>query len=745
MRGEYLIRLVVASANGDEIEDRICISIENERPRLEIFDPPEDLLTLNTQITVRGGTEKLNTIILKSEQIEMPLPLDQNSGFVVQLLLSEGANQIEIKATNPIGLETRVIRTVQRDSQPPQIMLNSPQDFAISEVPYVTVSGQVDDSDVQLSINEVVVPLKADGRFERTLLLKTADAVNGTEGEVTNLIRVAAVDQLGRRTEVQRRVIYEKKGRSLRTDLNSPAIAEVSPPDGASLDGSAVKITAILIDDVAIDPLTIRFSFDDEEFVFDRTEEAASFDGRIFDFRPETDQFTYTPPIQLIDGSHHFTLEVQDTAGNSAAPIDFTFVIDTQPFQASISAERIEGENNTLKITMTTNKRLAVIPVVEALPSGSTLGYTLNLDQFSKEQINIGAEIEPRTVTIFRYESDFPVSPSQSRFTLSTRICPLNADARAVRGYFTDQDQFPDAPLVPFRQAIRGQSSPLTATLLAIDGGGSVMFVGGGSTFRATLRSQGGLDQNTILAQRQNAENRKLTTLHPVYVVESPAEGQEISFRIALPLPPEQSKKEDGVAMFQWDSQFQRWRPLDAGMNPSGMLEAIANQFGSYALLVDRVPPIIRAVFPEDRAEVPLDYFLIVHEITDEGSGVDAIQLWVDDQPVQFLYEKAAERLTYLPSNLDPGRHTLEIRTTDRADNEARQTMVFFTRDIFDFADKVVAYPNPASHNVIITFKLTKFADVELKIYDVTGGLLYTDALRNVVGQRSESLDEAFV
>jgi hypothetical protein len=117
----------------------------------------------------------------------------------------------------------------------------------------------------------------------------------------------------------------------------------------------------------------------------------------------------------------------------------------------------------------------------------------------------------------------------------------------------------------------------------------------------------------------------------------------------------------------------------------------------------------------------------------------------VDNQRVQFLYEETTGRLTYLPSNLDAGKHTLEVRATDRAGNEARQAMNFFTQDIFDFVDKVVAYPNPASQNVTITFKLTKSADVTLEIYDVTGGLLYMDALRNVVGQQSASLDEAFV
>ena len=59
LRGEFLVRLVVVSTQGDEAQDQIRIFIENERPRLEISNPSEDLLTLEKQITVRGTTEKI--------------------------------------------------------------------------------------------------------------------------------------------------------------------------------------------------------------------------------------------------------------------------------------------------------------------------------------------------------------------------------------------------------------------------------------------------------------------------------------------------------------------------------------------------------------------------------------------------------------------------------------------------------------------------------------------------------------
>ncbi len=734
LRGEYLIRLVVVSTQGDEIQDQIHIFIENEHPRLEVSDPREGLLTLKTQITVQGVTEKSNAVILKSGQIETPLSLDIEGRFVAQLPLSEGPNLIQIHATNPIGLETSITRTVVRDSQAPEITLTTPPDAAVREVPYVTVSGQIDDLDADLSINDTAVPLNVDGSFERTLSLKEGGAVGVAGEEVPNLVRVVAIDRLGRKTTVQRRIRYRKRDRLLGIDLNPPAITEVLPPDGTSLDRSDVKITGVLIDDVDIDPQTIRFTFDEETFTFDGSSDAAKLDGRIFDFQPRTGRFTYTPPTELGDGVYRFKLEVQDTAGNSATPIDFTFVIDTRPFQASISAERIEGENRTLRITLTATKRLATAPILEVLPSSATLGYTPTLDRFS-----VTDDQQP----IFQYTVDFPISSSQTGFTFSTQVRSLNGEALSVRGYFTDQNRLPED--IQFPQFIRGDASPVETILLSIDSGPSVLLREGEAVPQVTLRSQGGLDRDAIHAQQQNAEERELTILYPVYVVESPVETQGVSFQLALPLPLGREREEKGIAMFQWDSLFQQWLPLDAIRNRFGMFEATVDRFGSYALLMDWVPPIISAVFPEDSTEVQPERFLILYEITDAGSGVDAIQLWVDHRSVEFFYEDKTGELTYLPSNLEAGRHTLEITATDRAGNEAHRTVEFFTQDIFDFADRVIVYPNPTSHSATITFRLTKSADVMLEIYDVTGDLLYTDILHNVVGQQSASLDEAFV
>ena len=777
LHGVFVLRLIAVSENGEEISDSITVSVYNERPRLEIFEPPDGLLTTEGLLTVRGRTEPQVDISVN----DIPIVVDNEGNFRTQLLLREGTNEIAIEAVSATGLQadglqTSVRRTVLRDTRAPEITIDSPPDFTISEVPYITVSGKVDDVTAQFSINDINIPLRPNGDFERTLRLKT-DLSDATE-ESTNLIRVKAVDGLGRTTEAERRVIYasgkQVDSPFVQKDTNPPAITEVMPPDGATqiyseLAHSDGKITAILVDDVAIEPLTIRFSFDGADFVFDGTEEAASFDGQTFDFQPDTGQFTYTPSTigadgRLIDGRHTFKLAVQDTSGNAAEPIAFAFFVDTQPFDIAISAER---SGNVLKVILATNKLLGSIPLVEVLPSGASLGYPLNLNPSSDNGVAQGT---PATgghsqIPVFRYVGEFPFSLSQSGFTLSATVRGPGGVEVPVVGYFTDENRFPDVALVPFPQIVRGQTSLLTLTHLFIDGGPAIMFLQQSTAtgLRATLRSQGGLVQDLILAQRQNATDRGLTILQPVYVVEANVGEQEMPFRIGLPPPAllrdsrgnQQSRgKFDQTALFQWDKQLQQWLPLDAHVNGSGLMEAVADRLGHYALLVEDTPPTIQSFF-EDGSEVPLNRFLIEVEILDGGSGIDSVLLKIDGQRAEFVWERAptlgsgeqtdTARLIYLPSNLDSGKHTFEVTATDRAGNVAQYRQTFSTRDIFAFADEIVAYPNPTSSEVNINFKLTMSADVTLGIYNVGGELLYTDELQNVVGQQSATRNEGFI
>ena len=766
LRGAYVLRLVAVTTTSDEIEDRVQVFVENEYPRLEILYPPEGLRTTRRLISVRGRVDKQSTVAVNNVTVRF----DEEDSFETQLLLQEAENRIEIRASNSIGLVTNVYRHVFLGEHSPEIIVYSPQDFAILEVPYVTVSGQVNSAETQLKINGLVIPLKSDRRFNRTLTLQAQAPRHDGRGE--NLIRVEAVNRNGRRIALQRRVSYEPAVDSLK-DVNPPGIAEVFPPNGAILQQTDTKITAILIDDVEIAPSTIKFTFDGEEYVFDGTDGTENFDGDTFDFNHETGQFIHVPENELMDGLHTFHLQVQDTGGNAAESVDFEFFIDTQPFNAAISAKRT---GDALNVFVDTNKRLTAIPSAEILPSGSSLGYTLNLNS-SNTDASDTAQAVAKNFHAFRYEGVLPIAPSQSGFSLSAAVqapqfnenFQLNSSQIFLVGYFTDQNQFPKTPPSVLPQSIAEQTSLLNHYHLFIeDGPGVVLFQKTiEPDLKVTLRSQSGLDQNLVLAQNQNAMERRLTILQPVYMIETNVKKEDALLWVTLPIPqpaPDadysnlsptmQGVQSNGInvmeniehmVMFWWDPQAGTWIPLETATNQIGTIGAVGHQFGSYALLTEQDPPIIQYIRPGDGDEVPLNRFLVEAEITDAGSGVDSIQVLVDNRPVPFHFESNTDRLSYVPSDLNAGKHTLELTATDRANNSVYHHQSFITRDIFDFADAVTFYPNPASHEVKFRFKLTKSADVTLKIYDAAGQLVRSVNWQDVTGKLPGSGNEKFI
>ena len=76
-----MLRAVVVSTSGEETADTIAVSVQNERPRLEILEPSDGMLTISTLVKVRGRTEPRVTIVVKVSQSEI-FP-DVDAAFVI--------------------------------------------------------------------------------------------------------------------------------------------------------------------------------------------------------------------------------------------------------------------------------------------------------------------------------------------------------------------------------------------------------------------------------------------------------------------------------------------------------------------------------------------------------------------------------------------------------------------------------------------------------------------------------------
>lgn len=801
LNGEYILRLTVVASSPpvrstggrQEIEDLQAVFVQNGRPALEILSPFDGTVTNEQTIQLRGRTSAYAQLYLNDQRIE----LDSSGDFSIRLLLQKGKNQFNLRATSPVLGETRASRTVFRDSQPPTLTLKTPTDFLVSPVPYILVAGTTDSTKLDIrqgtrdtkSSANTVIPVNPDGTFQRWVGLQLGP----------NLITIVATDRFNRQSVEHRRIIYTvpDTGKEIANlapeDNHPPGIVDLSPPNGSIIrqPEEELTISARLIDDVKIDPFSLVFSFDEQTFRFDRDDEAdrpaemADFDGKIFSFDPATGVFTYRPAQELSQGQHQFKLQVRDFQGNTASPISTAFVIDRQPFYASLSAVR---DDNALWVHLVSNKEIETVGNV-TVASVLSLLATPNSDDLLTQVYTIGLEpvsttdLRPKPTlremsdkkpgassseTLFVYQGQFQLISTANSFDLSADLflrhlsLPTNSsqddrtsrsvDPIHLKGYYADQNQFQTFPMLPFPQQVQGQSSTIVAYQIQHYRGASLIFLNPQMNLQFQLRSQDGFDANRVLRQMKDAETRQLEIVYPIHQIKYNVEAEVIqnsSFELRIPSE-KMSLPVESTALFYWQKSWQPVKNVRRSMiNDQVYLTAVVAQLGSYGLLIDRTPPEVQ--LRQTNSSV------IELEVTDRGSGVDRLVVQIDqlvpitlnatgqsrsDQSPEkgMLFRQTNSytgKLIYLPGSLKPGRHTIQLTAFDRANNSAQFTDTFFSQDIFDFMGQTVAYPNPASGQVQIQFQLTKAADVELGIYNVVGELVYSTQLTAVTGQNS--------
>jgi len=689
LEGEYLLTLVVIGKDGSYVEDSVRVLIANNLPFILVNEPEDGLVTNESVITVSGRTEPRASVTLNNDAV----PLNPDGSFSQKIQLSDGANNITIKAQSPSlwNGEYMVKRTVIRDVKPPVINIDSPKDFQVINVPYVTVSGSVDEQ-AEVSILSKRVWLDGSNRFQRKILCS----------EGTNLITVSASDELGHYESETRRVIFQRDTEVI-SDISAPAIADVFPDNRTVITGKNARITATLIDDTGLDPLTIAFTFDDEEI-----------DGEEYDLdikMPDAEEdfpldqyplvhFTYSLPPMVSEGDHSFRLDVEDTSGN-AGGATFDFSIDTVPSSAMVSA--ILTDTNQIKVIATANK-----PLVQ-ISGGTVYNDSGGWDSLSSSGYSLSSFVWEDD----HYETSLKISPSQRSLVINFAARTYLGKEVSAQGYMAwSKARAGECVCLGVEGGPQFSSDPVSDRI------GELVLV---------LRSYDGIDTNLLSLQQANAEYRRLRPSGLVYILEASREVEEGEIQGILSLP----ALEQRLAMFQWDNDLGEWQPLERIGATANSLESHIVSPGIYALLADIEPPVIKDVSPTDAGEVPLDRFFVEANISDRGSGISQIKLMIDGNQVDFDYDPVEGWLTYFPSMLEWGLHKLEIAATDRAGNVAEFSTSFMTQEIFKFV-KVLVYPNPARGDVNIEYKLTRLADVTLKIYTITGELVYRSEKKDV-------------
>jgi len=112
------------------------------------------------------------------------------------------------------------------------------------------------------------------------------------------------------------------------------------------------------------------------------------------------------------------------------------------------------------------------------------------------------------------------------------------------------------------------------------------------------------------------------------------------------------------------------WRWLGRETDTDGV-GATVTELGTFALLEDRVDPIITVADPEDGARLLTSPTALRVRVSDVGSGFDPREadIALDGSPLLTVWDVDEGTLSAPPERLTRGTHTWEVRVTDRAGN----------------------------------------------------------------------------
>lgn len=441
------LNTVIVSATdlcGSQTQASAAITLDTIPPHITLNSLPP-ALTNQMTLTLQGQVDDPTATLTLDGQ---PVTLDPQGGFSVPAPLLEGPNTFALVATDPAGNSGRQDIFVVRDSTPPVITLDSPQEGLVTNQRSFLVKGRVDDPTARLLVAGQSLSPAADGSFEVTL----------TPSEGSQLVVVLATDPAGNSGHVVR---------SVTLDWTPPVLAWVAPTpaEGAKVTTSSVTVAATV----------------SESAVVQLNGQALTLEGGA--------PFIAKGSLNPAEGAVVLTLEAMDRAGNTAR-IERRFdlgltapnVIIESPAEGSQTRDgsavlvgRVEGGEvlkpiqlamNGIPVPLSLDGRFS-LPV--QLQEGVNLFKLVATDTFGL-QGQVARSLN-RFTTSFGVQIDWPLDG------LATPESSVEVRGRVRRaGTTADVNGFPvtvDPGTLTFAVVAPLQPGPNTLTARATDGAGN--------------------------------------------------------------------------------------------------------------------------------------------------------------------------------------------------------------------------------------------------------------------------------
>lgn len=333
LEGPNTFALVATDPAGNSGRQDIFVVRDTIPPVIALSSAPPSV----TKADLVDLTGSVNELISAMTLNGAPLPFS-GQGFSAKAFLSmEGTNTFELTATDMAGNVGRLSVQIQRDTTPPVVRFETPQDGFTTNQASVVVRGTVDDLSARLILMGKDTPLDAQGRFEATI---TASK----EGPLA--VRAEASDPAG---NTGKGTVYVK------FDFTPPTLAWVNPTptEGATLSTSLVP-AAVVVNEAAL----------------------TSINGRRMELEPSENAsmpFLARTELDVQEGRVLLRATAVDGAGNSAS-IERTLDVGlTQP-RIVLESPSLDGAQRF----STANPGVTLVGHVEAPDLVKPLVFTVN-------------------------------------------------------------------------------------------------------------------------------------------------------------------------------------------------------------------------------------------------------------------------------------------------------------------------------------------------------------------------------
>ncbi|WP_041245589.1 CARDB domain-containing protein [Geotalea uraniireducens] len=224
-----------------------------------------------------------------------------------------------------------------KDTTPPVLVISTLKDGAFTAGETLNIAGTAKDEGgmQELRINDIPVPLNADGSFSHTVILKPGG----------NPITTTALDRSGNRTT---------DTRTINLDQNAPVITITTPPDNSATAGPAIQVAGT-------------------------TDEPASIEVRIGEPVQYFNGTSFSTTVALVPGLNTIDIKATDQAGNPAND-KRTVIFDDQKPSLAITDPGQDLRTNQGSITVKGT-------VTDALTQ-PTVTITMGMDTFTPQVTN---------------------------------------------------------------------------------------------------------------------------------------------------------------------------------------------------------------------------------------------------------------------------------------------------------------------------------------------------------------------